>query len=305
VAMLRGLYPGQPAFPFVPGYDLVGKIIEVGPGVDRSFLGKRVATITETGAWSVNVIRPVRELVVVPENLDPAEIDTLVVNGATAYKMLHRTARVRSADTIVVFGAGGGVGTLLVQLARLAGTRVIGTCKPGQRAAVQSLGSEVIDYTSGNVLAQVRALAPEGVNAVFDHVGGKDSLRSSFAMLRPGGHLICYGGASGLKGTRSPWWGFLEFFALKMLWSLRPGGRKMSFFDVWGRGTFGADRMFRPNRFWREFHEDLGRLVELLSAAQLKPRVARRVPLLQASEALAAHKAGGFTGKIVLVGPAT
>jgi hypothetical protein len=59
VAMLRGLYPGQPAFPFVPGYDLVGKIIEVGPGVDRSFLGKRVATITETGAWSVNVIRPV------------------------------------------------------------------------------------------------------------------------------------------------------------------------------------------------------------------------------------------------------
>ena len=77
----------------------------------------------------------------------------------------------------------------------------------------------------------------------------------------------------------------------------------MTFFDIWGRGSFGADRTFRPARFWREFHEDLGALVALLRAGKLQAQVAHRVPLLRAAEAMALHKAGGFTGKIVLEGP--
>src|SRR4051812_6632401 len=140
MAMLRGRYPGQPAFPFVPGYDVVGRVVEVGAAVERVAIGDRVATITHTGAWAELVVRPQHELVIVPGELDPAEVDTLVVNGVTAYKMLHRVARVRAGQTVVVLGAGGGVGTLLVQLAALAGVHVIGTCKPGQRAAVEALG---------------------------------------------------------------------------------------------------------------------------------------------------------------------
>jgi NADPH:quinone reductase len=303
VAMLRGRYPGQPAFPFVPGYDVVGRVIGVGADVNPALTGKRVATITETGAWADLVIRPQHELVIVPEELDPAEVDTLVVNGVTAYKMLHRAAKVRAEQTIVVLGAGGGVGTMLVQLARLAGVNVIGTCKSAQRAAVEALGARVVDYTRELVLEDVRALAPDGVDAVFDHVGG-ESLRSSFVMLRPGGILVCYGNIQASKKTTSTWLAFLEFFVLKALWSFRPGGRKMTFFDVWGRGTFGADRMFRPARFWREFHADLGHLLGLLSAGQLQAHVAHRVPLLRAAEAMAEHKAGGFTGKIVLLGTA-
>lgn len=303
VQMLRGRYPGQPAFPFVPGYDLVGRVVGVGSAVDGHLVGKRVATITETGAWADFVVRRERELVIVPEGLDPAEVDTLVVNGVTAYKMLHRVARVRAGQTVVVLGAGGGVGTMLVQLARLAGVNVIGTCRPAQRAAVEALGARVVDYTRGRVLEDVRALAPNGIDAVFDHVGG-ESLRSSYAMLRPGGFLVCYGTASAAQKKTPAWWAFLEFFVLRALWSLRRGGRKMTFFDVWGRGTFGADRMFRPVRFWREFHEDLGRLLDLLSDGKLHAHVAHRVPLVRAAEALAEHKAGGFTGKIVLEGAA-
>ena len=192
IAMLRGHYPGQPAFPFVPGYDIVGRVIGVGANVTPALSGKRVATITETGAWADLVIRPEHELVIVPDDLDPAEVDTLVVNGVTAHKMLHRVAKVRAGQTIVVLGAGGGVGTMLVQLARLAGVNVIGTCKPAQRAAVEALGARVVDYTRERVLEDVRALAPDGVDAVFDHVGG-ESLRSSFVLLRSGGILVCYG----------------------------------------------------------------------------------------------------------------
>jgi NADPH2:quinone reductase len=301
VAMLRGRYPGQPAFPFVPGYDIVGRVVGIGSAVRRGLAGKRVATITETGAWSELVVRPEHELVIVPEELDPAEVDTLVVNGVTAYKMLHRVAKVHAGQTIVVLGAGGGVGTMLVQLARLAGVSVIGTCRPGQRAAVEALGAMVVDYTRERVLEDVRALAPDGIDAVFDHVGG-ESMRSSFAMLRPGGFLVCYGNMSAAKKTSSTWWAFLEFFSRKLLWSFRPGGRKMTFFDVWGRGTFGADRMFRPARFWREYQEDLGHLLVLLSAGKLHAHVAHRVPLLRAAEAIAEHQAGGVTGKIVLEG---
>lgn len=299
ISMLRGRYPGQPAFPFVPGYDIVGRVLAVGPGVDRTLEGKRVATMTGFGAWADFVLLRVEELVVVPDELDPAEVDALIVNGVTAFKMLHRVARVRSGQTIVVLGAGGGVGTLLVQLARLAGVDVIGTCKPAQRGAVEALGARVVDYTRGKVLEDLRDLAPNGVDAVFDHVGG-DSLRSSYAVLRPGGILINYGNTSLADKTTSMTVAFLGFFALKLLWSLRPGGRRMTFFDVWGRGTLGADKMFRPRRFWREFREDLGQLVQLLGTGRLKPQVAQRLPLQSAAAALAAHKRGGFTGKIVL-----
>lgn len=302
VQMLRGRYPGQPAFPFVPGYDIVGRVIALGANVDAALLGKRVATLTGFGAWAEHVVLQAAHLVVVPESLDAAEVDMLIVNGLTAYKMLHRTARVQSGQTIVVLGAGGGVGTMLVQLARLAGVRVIGTCKPAQRALVESLGAEVVDYTRGSVLEDVRALAPEGVHAVFDHVGGTPSLKSSFAMLKKRGILVVYGNASLAKSEGSAWAGFLQFIGLKLRWAFQPGGRRSTFFDVWGRGTLGADSLLRPTRFWRELREDLGHLIHLLAEGALKPEVARRLPLREAGAALSAHAAGGFVGKIVLEG---
>jgi NADPH:quinone reductase-like Zn-dependent oxidoreductase len=299
VQMLRGRYPGQPAFPFVPGYDLVGRVVAVGPGGDPALEGKRVATLTGTGAWAEHVVRKVDELVVVSDALDAAEVDALIVNGVTAYKMLHRVAQVKAGQTIVVHGAGGGVGSLLVQLARLAGVNVIGTCKPAQRAAVEALGARVVDYTRGEVLADVRALAPAGVDAVFDHIGG-EALRASYAMLRPRGILVNYGNTSQVDKTRSPWWVFLAFLGKKLMWGLGGGGRRMTFFDLWGRGSFTADHMFRPRRFWREFRADLTQLLGLLARGQLAPQIARRIPLRDAASALMAHRAGGFTGKIVL-----
>jgi NADPH2:quinone reductase len=302
VQMLRGRYPGQPPFPFVPGYDLVGRVVEIGSGVDGALRGKRVATMTETGAWSEYLVRRADELVTVPEDLDPGEVDTLIVNGVTAYKMLHRVARVKSGQTIVVHGAGGGVGTMLLQLASLAGAAAIGTCRPSQRDAVEALGARVVDYTRGRVPEDVRTLAPEGVDAVFDHVGG-DSLRASFAMLRRGGTLVSYGSASTAKAkSGSPWMPIVRSTSLAALWNLRPGGRSVKVFDIWGRGSFGADRIFRPRRFWREFREDLGTLIGLMQSGALHPQVARRLPLTDAGAALAEHERGGFTGKIVLQG---
>ena len=79
--MRRGRYPGQPTFPFVPGYDLVGTVTATGPGVDPALVGRRVAAITKTGGWTTHAALLAEDLVVVPRELDPAEVETLVVNA--------------------------------------------------------------------------------------------------------------------------------------------------------------------------------------------------------------------------------
>jgi AcrR family transcriptional regulator len=112
-SMRRGRYPGQPKFPFVPGYDLVGTVTGLGPDTDPALLGRRVAAMTKTGGWASHALLTAADLVPVPAGVDPGEAETLVVNGVTAWQMLHRKAKVRPGQTILVHGASGGVGTVL------------------------------------------------------------------------------------------------------------------------------------------------------------------------------------------------
>src|SRR6476659_5991580 len=90
--MRRGKYYDQPAFPFVPGYDLVGVVAQIGAGLDTALLGQRVAALTKVGGWSNHILLDAADLVAVPAGLDPAEAETFVVNGITAWQMLHRIA---------------------------------------------------------------------------------------------------------------------------------------------------------------------------------------------------------------------
>src|SRR5215471_2262955 len=125
--MRRGRYYDQPPFPFVPGYDVVGTVAAVGDGADPALAGQRVAALTKVGGWASHVVVDAADAVPVPAGLDPAAAETVVLNGITAWQMLHRKARVRAGQTVLVHGANGGVGSVLVQLALAAGVRVIGT----------------------------------------------------------------------------------------------------------------------------------------------------------------------------------
>jgi synaptic vesicle membrane protein VAT-1 len=180
--MRRGRYPGQPPFPFVPGYDLVGTVTAVGPGVDEALAGRRVAALTKTGGWSTYVVLPAVDLVDVPDGVDPADAESMIVNGVTAWQMLHRAARVRAGHTVLVHGASGGVGTVLVQLARLAGATVVGTAAPRHHEELRALGVQPVDYADADLAARVGELAPGGFDAVFDHLG-PESFRRSFRLL--------------------------------------------------------------------------------------------------------------------------
>ena len=292
--MRLGKYYDQPPFPFVPGYDIVGIVDALGGAPGAVAVGDRVAALTKTGAWADRMILEVGDLVPVPDAVGAASAETVVVNGLTAWRMLHRAAKVRAGQTIVVFGAAGGVGSTLTQLARHAGIRVIGVARPTQQAAVEALGATAVDYRSDDVPGRVRALAPSGVTAVFDHVGGP-GIVASWRMLARRGTLVSYGSAStkDIPGnSRLP---ILKLIARLVAWNLLPNGRRATFFNVW------AGQKRHPDRFRAELREDLGRVFDLLARGEITAQVAARYPLREAASALRRAEAGGLTGKVVLV----
>ena len=290
--MRRGKYYDQPPFPFVPGYDLVGTVAAIGDGVDETVLGQRVAALTKTGGWSSHVVLAAADLVPVPSALDPAEAETFVVNGITAWQMLHRIARVRTGGTILVHGANGGVGSTLVQLARAAGIRVIGTASARNAAAVEALGATAIDYR-GDVPARVRELAPGGVDAVFDHLGGP-GIVDSFRLLAPGGTLMAYGSASTKNDEGNSRLPVLKLFARLLWWNVLPNRRRAHFYNVWA----GKRRLAR---FRRQLAADLGDVFDLAVQGKLEAQVAARVPLAEAASALELAESRTVVGKVVLV----
>lgn len=299
-AMRRGRYYGQPQFPFVPGYDLVGVVDAVGTGVDPALLGRRVAALTKTGGWATAVLLSAADLVEVPDGIDPHEAETLIVNGLTAYQMLHRSAKVRAGQTVLVTGAAGGVGSVLVQLARHAGARVIGTAGPRHHEALRALGVEPIDYRDPDLAARVRELAPDGVDAVFDHLGGA-SVSLSYRLLNRTGTLISYSIAAALDDTRPVLLDFLPLLAKLAFWNYLPTHRHASFYDIWagaGKPDSAKREMFRAR-----LRTDLTHVFGLLRDGVLTAKIAARFPLAEAAAAMELAESSGRTavGKIILV----
>ncbi|MFL6075269.1 MAG: medium chain dehydrogenase/reductase family protein [Mycobacteriales bacterium] len=289
--MRRGRYPAAPKFPFVPGYDLVGTV---------EGTGERVAAMTKSGGWATYALVDRDKLVPVPadaEQLDAAEAEVLILNGVTAWQMLHRQARVRRGQTVLVHGANSGVGTLLVQLAREVGATVIGTASARNLAAVEALGATAVDRR-GDWAAEVRRLAPGGVHAVFDHVGVRN-LRLSRPLLARGGTLISYGSAATRDdkgaGQRAAYAPFLGILASLALWTVVPDGRRMRLYNVWGGSRT------RPDRWRRRFAEDLTEVLTRAADGRLKAVVGGRYPLTEAAEALRVAESGTVVGRLVLI----
>ncbi|MEW2087332.1 zinc-binding dehydrogenase [Streptomyces sp. NPDC005283] len=289
VQMLQHLHPFPPAFPFVPGYDLVGRITETGSGVTGFRVGDRVAAMPRQGAWQKYAAVPAKGLASVPEGMDAAVAVSLVTNGVTAYQMLHRLARSQPGDTVLVHGASGGVGTLVTQLAVHHGVRVIGTASPAKHAAVRALGAEPLDYRAPALVDAVRELAPNGVQAVFDHVGGS-GLDDSWAMLADDGTLVSFD--SSVAGYLPGQWFRPHVPALRRT--------VVRFFARLVRLTRRRQTMYyvKPGP---DFHTDLAALYRLVDEGVLQPRIAGRHALDGAAGAVRALLEGSTLGKHVLI----
>jgi NADPH:quinone reductase-like Zn-dependent oxidoreductase len=291
--MRRGKYYNQPPFPFVPGYDVVGTVTATGPGVDAGLTGRRFAAVTKVGGWASHLLIDAADLVPVPDGVDAAAAETVVVNGITAWQMLHRTAKVRPGGTVVVLGANGGVGSTLVQLARHAGIAVIGTASPRHHATVGGWGAIPVDYRDPDLYGRIRELAPDGVDAVFDHVGG-GGLVESWRLLRRGGTLVSYGTAASKDEAGSSQLPVLRLFARLAVWNCLPNGRSAHFYNFWaGRRRLAA--------FRNRLGEDLSQVLRLVADGVLTPQIAAEFPLADAASALELAESRTVAGKVILV----
>jgi NADPH2:quinone reductase len=294
----EGVHPETPRLPYTPGWDLVGIIDEVGEGVTGFEPGQTVAAMPIHGCYAQYVCLPQRKLVPVPAGLDPAEAVAVVLNYITAYQMLHRSAKARRGQRMLVHGAAGGVGSAMLQLATLAGVEMYGTCSAEAAAVVRELGGIPIDYKNADFVREIQRLTGDGVDTVFDGIGG-DNLWRSREALREGGRVVCYGFQAKMRGGRmaSPSEGrhpIRESAELGWLivrnW-FKPGRKGMVPYSIqWLM-------RFRPD--W--FRQDLLTLLDLLKQGKIKPLIAQRLPLEQARRAHELLGGGGVLGKIVLL----
>ena len=306
-AQLRaGTYLGVPKPPFTPGYELVGVVEELGPGCSRLREGERVAALTVWGAYAERVCVPEAGAVEVPEDLDPAEVVSLVLTYMTAYQLLHRMAMVKSGETVLVHGAAGRVGTAVLELGAVAGLRLYGTASARDRAAVERLGAVAIDYRNEGFLARVRELTGDGVDVALDGIGGAVSLRS-FRALRPGGRLVVFGRYDTLRDGHKDWPAVIRWYAAiaaVWLWDKVSPRRRVSAYHVQkyrDRATRRDGAVGGEPTNPEEFREDFLTLLDLLRADKIHPVVAERLPLTEARHAHELLETSAAKGKLVLI----
>jgi NADPH:quinone reductase-like Zn-dependent oxidoreductase len=192
-----------------------------------------------------------------------------------------------------VHGANGGVGSVLVQLAQAGGAKVIGTASARHHTALREQGVTPIDYRTENIPDRVRQLAPAGVDAVFDHVGGR-SIVDSWRLLAPGGTLVSYGSASTRDDEGSKQWPVLKLLGRVWLWNTLPNRRHAYFFNVW------AGRALSAGRFRARLRTDLTEVFNALQRGEITAQIAAELPLAQAAEAMRLAESGTVAGKVVL-----
>lgn len=290
--MLRGhWFPGLTPMPYTPGEDFVGIVDKLGAGVAGLEVGQRVGgwTFGDAGGYAEYLCRPAGDLVPVPDGLDPADAVGLIVNYLTASLALHQAAGVAEGEHVLVQGAGGGLGSALLQLGRDTGLATYGCDATSKQAQIRTDGAQPIDYQLENVVARTRTLTDGGADVVIDLIGGARQLQRSWRALRPDGRLLMLGMAGTLKsGT----WIVLPSLMLLGLFSVWPGGRRIA------KGP-GMETYPRAHPDW--YRVTLSEFFEKARAGKLTPRIAHKLPLRDAAEAHAMLEQGAVAGKIVLI----
>ena len=272
--------PHQIDLPFTPGFEVAGTIAELGPGVDAPAIGARVVAVLDAGGYAEYAVATPDKLMIIPDGIDfITALTVFLVQGLTAYGVLHDAARIQPGESVLIQAAAGGVGSLAVQLARLAGARpvIAAAGSAGKRELALQLGAHhAIDYTRADWGGEVRALTGgRGVDVVLESVGGQVGAQS-FQALAPLGRFIMFGASSG------PIMPPLDLMQLNVL-----GQTVTGFGGPWIRP--GAAARARAA------------LAEYLAQDQLTIVRGASFPL---AEAAAAHRAiaeRGTTGKVILL----
>jgi NADPH:quinone reductase-like Zn-dependent oxidoreductase len=279
-----GRTPFSPRIPFVPGYAVIGVVDAVGERVTNAAVGDRVAALTAYGGYAEYIFVAEKQLIPVPSALDPAEAIPLILNYIVAYQALHRSARVKAGDKVLIIGASGGIGTAFLQLGNLAGLAMYGLASRRKHHVLTEYGATPIDYRSDDFVDVIRKVEPGGLDAVFDGVGG-DNVRRGFSLLRRGGTFVAYANPQSLGRT-------FRSVGQIILLNLLPNGRSATYYST-GRSRLNS----------RPFLEDWATLFRLLEEGKIRPIIAARFPILEAAKANELLESGQVVGNVVLLAP--
>jgi NADPH:quinone reductase-like Zn-dependent oxidoreductase len=275
--------------PFIPGYDVVGRIAALGPGVSGWKLGERVGAYVEHGGYAQAVSAPAEALARVPEGLDARTAVALVLNYGTAYQMLRHAAEVEAGQRVVVTSAAGGVGTAVLDLASALGVDAVGLASPAKHDLVRRFGGMPVDYRDPAVVDKVHAeFGGNRADAVFDGIGGGHLWRSR-AMTAKRGRVILFGVASTtVDGRRS---------VLGML----PTAVALASMKLLGQPTVRlyvstSEQAKRRARY----AADVGALFAMARDGRIRPLIHRTIALEEVADAHRELAAGRVAGKIVI-----
>jgi len=282
-AMLAGSYAFAPKLPVVGGYEIAGIVEAIGDGVSGFHIGQRVAALTVHGGFAEFLVRGAEHFVPIPDEVSEVEAAAVILNHVSAWQMIHRVAKMQAGESALVTGAGGGVGTAILQLLQLAGVKTYGAASLRKHALVAKLGATPIDYRAGPIDRLVRAHEPCGVDVAFDAIGGAN-INKCVRAVRRGGRVVGYGFMA-VDGALAQARMFFDVFA-----GSRLRGR---------RGTFyGISLLYRKDK--KPFLEDLPKILALVARGNIEPVISAVLPLQEASKALELLATGTMEGKIVL-----
>jgi NADPH:quinone reductase-like Zn-dependent oxidoreductase len=276
-----GQSPFIPKPPYTPGYAFIGIVDAIGPGVEGINIGDRVAALTAYGSYAEFIEWDADQLIPVPESLDPAEAVPLILNYIVAYHVMHRWAKVKTGDKVLIIGASGGIGTALLQLGSLAGLKMYGVASASKHDILTEYGATPIDYHTQDFVDVLKDAEPHGLNAVFEGMAG-DYFKRAFSVLGHGGTIVGYGNPLSITGM-------FKVLGRVALYTLLPNGRSAKYYST---GIFHLN--------WDMFLEDWAELFRLMEVGKIKPVIAARFPLLEAAQANQMLEDGQVIGNIVL-----
>lgn len=266
--------------PFVPGQEGAGQITSVGPGVKQLKVGDRVAYTAIMGSYAEYAVVPEDRLVKIPQGVSYQQAAAAMLQGMTAHYLSHDTYRLKKGETALVHAAAGGVGLLLVQMAKNIGARVIGTVSTEEKAklARDAGADDIILYTQSDFEIETRKLTDGyGVDVVYDSVG-KTTFEKGLNVLRPRGYMVLFGGSSGAV----PPFDLIQLSQKGSLYVTRP--------------TLAHYIATREDLEWRS-----GDVFGMIAAGKLKLRIDHTYPLQDAALAHHDMESRKTTGKLLLL----
>lgn len=298
--MRAGLYGTVPARPFSPGFEVAGIVERVGSGVEGWAPGQRAIGLLRHGGYAGDVVVPANQLFPCPDSLSPVEAAAIPVVFLTAWVCLFEAARARAGETVLILGAGGGVGTAAVQLATRHGMRVLGTAGTAEKRGfvVGSLGAEACFDSHGDWEYEVQtALGHRGLHIALDPVGGSATVACR-GLLAPLGRLVFYGLSQALPGDRRSW---VEAWRA---WRATPKMHPTQLVEP-NIGVFGVHLLHLGHRQLDVLAPALEEIFRRVALGELAPVIDSTFSLDRAGavEAHAYLHARRNLGKVVLVSP--